>query len=1085
MKHYHLLKTITRSILYNRKDAVYNIVIVALLSAVITGSLFTGYSVKSTLKRTASEKLGNTSVIISSGLRYFDAKLTGKIASATGKKAVSILEAEGYCQNFSTGKTTLNIKIFGIWNDFFRFNSVDSVYIEPGTIAINSQLAQQLEINPGDEIIIHFKNIDPIPANAPFAPSEKNTRSKVLKVSKILTPQKMGNFSLGISQITPMNIFMNIYDIFPDGNKGHKANRILIQNSDITSISDVLSGILSPSDIGLLLRRSEKTGEPELISDRIFIDSTLVTEILKKIPSASPVITYLANNFSIKSKNTPYSFISALPPTLIPALKDDGIIINKWIANDLGAGIGDSLNITWYNPGYGHMLKENNKCFIISSIVNNDSKYSDPSLMPDFPGISGSTTCSDWDAGVPILMNRIRDKDENYWNEFKGTPKAFITYNTGKKIWGNNFGMATAIRFPQTMQLTDIEEQLTGLFNPEKAGFNVSDIRKSANNAAAGGVDFSVLFLSLSFFIIISCMILLSMVISLFFDSRRNQIRTYYDLGFRNRAIEKQLFLEIKLLAGAGALFGVFIGYLVNTLIIRALNTVWNGAVQTNTLSSEFSIVQLLYGFLLTLLVTSLLILFKVRVFLKNLSNPKTGELITHSAQKNNMSLLFTSIITIAAIIFSMILHDYSTLLSFIGGSFLFATMILLLRYYFIRKDGSVKTANNFKTNYSRRFYFFHPGHAIVPVIFIAAGIFAIIITGANRLIITDKMLLPSGGTGGYLLWAESAIPVKEDLNTEDGRKEFGLDEEDLKDLVFIQAERLAGDDASCLNLNHIVAPSILGINPDAFISKGSFSFASVIRRNEVKNAWALLNEPAGGNTIYGIADQTVLDWGLKIKTGDTLKFNTERGEPLNIVICAGLKSSVFQGYLLISENIFSKYYPSVSGNSIFLAEGKKELSEFYRSTLSERLSDYGFSIEPAAEKLASFFRVTNTYLDVFTILGVMGLILGAAGLGFTLVRNFNQRRREFALMMAAGFTLQKIRNIILSDHILIMIWGIFTGTVSALTATYSSVQGGNELPWIIILIMIISIAAIGFTALWLSVRSIRSATLISQLRRE
>ncbi|MCX6329520.1 MAG: hypothetical protein NTZ85_08430 [Bacteroidia bacterium] len=1084
MKHY-LLKTIARSILYNRKDAVYQIVIVALLSAVITGSLFTGYSVRSTLKRTGSEKLGNTDVIISSGLRYFDAKLAGKIASATGKKAVSILEAEGYCQNFSTGKTALNIKIFGIWNDFFRFNSVDSVYIQPGTIAINSRLAQQLEINPGDEIIIHFKNIDPIPANAPFAPSEKNTGSKVLKVSKILTPQQMGNFSLGISQIIPVNIFMNISDIFPDSNKGHKANRLLIQNSDITSVSDVLPGILSPSDVGLSLRRSEKTGEPELISDRIFIDSTIVTGIIKKIPSASPVITYLGNNFSIKSKNTPYSFISALPSILIPVLKDDGIIINRWLANDLGARKGDSLIVTWYNPGYGHMLEENNKCFIISSIVDNDSKYSDPSLMPDFPGISGSTTCSDWDAGVPILMDRIREKDENYWNEFKGTPKAFISYNTGEKIWGNNFGTATAIRFPQSMQLPDIEEQLTGLFDPVKTGFTVSDIKKSTNNAAEGGVDFSVLFLSLSFFIVISCMILLSMAISLFFDSRRSQIRTYYALGFRNRVIEKQLFLEIIFLAGTGALFGVFLGYLVNTLIIKALNTVWNGAVQTNTLSSEFSIVQLLYGFLLTLLITSLLILFKVKVFLKNLSKPKTGELITHSVHKNNISILFTSIITVAAIIFSMILHDYSTLLSFIGGSFLFATLILVLRYYFIRKDGSVKAADNFKTNYSRRFYFFHPEHAIVPVMFIAAGIFAIIITGANRLEITDKMLLPSGGTGGYLLWAESAIPVKEDLNAAKGKTEFGLDEEELKDLKFVQAKRLSGDDASCLNLNYVSVPSVLGIDPSDFIERRSFSFASKIKIAADKNPWSLLDELPVNNTIYGIADQTVLQWGLKLKIGDTIFFRTENQGLLNIIICGGLKSSVFQGYLLIGEKNFMKYFPSVPGSSIFLITGKPELSELYLNTLNERLSEYGFSSETAAEKLASFFQVINTYLNVFTVLGVFGIVLGVIGLGFVLMRNFNQRKSEFALMMASGYTQNKIKTLIFGDQVLVLLWGILTGTSSGLIATLPSIKGNYEMPWNIILIMIFAILIVGLLTLWLSVRGVNSKKLVIQLRKE
>ena len=41
-------------------------------------------------------------------------------------------------------------------------------------------------------------------------------------------------------------------------------------------------------------------------------------------------------------------------------------------------------------------------------------------------------------------------------------------------------------------------------------------------------------------------------------------------------------------------------------------------------------------------------------------------------------------------------------------------------------------------------------------------------------------MLKPSGGTGGYLLWGESSVPVRGNLNSLSGRKEYGLDEPEL-----------------------------------------------------------------------------------------------------------------------------------------------------------------------------------------------------------------------------------------------------------------------------------------------------------------
>ena len=103
---------------------------------------------------------------------------------------------------------------------------------------------------------------------------------------------------------------------------------------------------------------------------------------------------------------------------------------------------------------------------------------------------------------------------------------------------------------------------------------------------------------------------------------------------------------------------------------------------------------------------------------------------------------------------------------------------------------------------------------------------------------------------------------------------------------------------------------------------------------------------PPANNTIYGIADQTVLDWGMKIKIGDTLMMRSENGSKLNIIIAAGLKSSVFQGYVLIGMDNFRKYFPSVPGISIFLVNGNRNLVDLYSSTLNDRLGNYGIKVE-------------------------------------------------------------------------------------------------------------------------------------------
>ena len=71
----------------------------------------------------------------------------------------------------------------------------------------------------------------------------------------------------------------------------------------------------------------------------------------------------------------------------------------------------------------------------------------DRELMPEFPGIAKVNNCRDWDAGFAIDTSRIRDKDQKYWDEYRGTPKAFVTLAAGQKMWSNRFGNLTAVRY--------------------------------------------------------------------------------------------------------------------------------------------------------------------------------------------------------------------------------------------------------------------------------------------------------------------------------------------------------------------------------------------------------------------------------------------------------------------------------------------------------------------------------------------------------------------------------------------------------------------------------------------------------------
>ena len=1074
-----LLHIIRRSFTYHLRDIVYQVLIIIVLTSVVTGSLMTGKSVRKSLRVTSLEKLGNTGILISSGIRYFDPSLVDRVAEKAGTDCTGVLELDGYCQNFATQQTAPGVKIFAVNDDFFSFQGNDTVRIPKGEVAINEQLASYLALTPGDELIIRFNSISELPADAPFAPGDAKTGSVVLTVSSILKPAASGNFSLAVSQITPLNIFVSRSDLTDAEGKIPQINRLLMSRQHGPTAVEAynsLAAVIKPGDTGLSLRQVPATGGYELVSDRIFIDQPLADELAALNIPSYPAITYLANSITLGDRLTPYSFVSGLDPALYNDIpKGNGIVINEWLANDLGAAEGDTLTLAWYSPDPLNRLMEEKADFIVTRIVQMKGIWADSLLMPEFPGIAGSVSCSAWDAGTEINMDLIRDKDEEYWNRYAGTPKAFINYEKGREIWGNNYGPATSMRFAADATEPALVANLSGFPDPSKSGFVVSDLTEVSVKAAREGVDFSSLFLSLGFFMILSAIILLILIVSAFYESRKGQVKTLFALGFSNRIIEKLLFLESGLIALAGTIPGAFAGVLFNLVIIKALNSVWQGAVQTDALTSGFDTVSLATGFASSLVVIIILLKIRSGSFLKKLSQPETGITKVPSARRNVIVALIFLAVTIILAVLSVTLTGYSTDLSYAAGIMTFATFILLIRQYFLGRKASSRYSFSNTGHISKSYYLFNSSHAIAPVIFLAAGLFAVVITGANKMSINNNMLERSGGTGGFLLWGETPLPVPGNLTDSHGKITYGLDDPSLNGLAIVQAKRTSGNDASCLNLNHIVSPPLLGVDAAEFIRRGSFSFATTMKGIEGTNPWQTLESRPSDTVIYG----------LKIKPGDTLAIRAESGRIINLVISAGLNSSVFQGFVLIGTDNFNRFFPSVSGSQVFLADGDAASTEQYISTLSERLKVYGAHFEPAADRLASFFVVTNTYLRVFTILSGIGMILGVAGLGLILLRNFNRRRRDFGLMVAEGYSVKTIRRIVLREHILILFAGIVTGFVSAMVATRPSIMGDTGLPWLTITVMIILVIITGLTALILSVRGISRENLIARIRKE
>ena len=173
-------------------------------------------------------------------------------------------------------------------------------------------------------------------------------------------------------------------------------------------------------------------------------------------------------------------------------MRDDEILVNQWLADDLQVKPGDSVALSYYVVDSGSRLVERTNSFRVRQIVPLKGIYADRTLMPEFPGLAKAESTHDWDAGFPLVYP-IRAKDEAYWKTYRGTPKAFVTLAAGQAMWANRFGSLTAIRYevPTNTFASTCREavyrNLLANLQPEDVGLHFEAVREQALKSAAQG----------------------------------------------------------------------------------------------------------------------------------------------------------------------------------------------------------------------------------------------------------------------------------------------------------------------------------------------------------------------------------------------------------------------------------------------------------------------------------------------------------------------------------------------------------------------------------------------------------------------
>jgi putative ABC transport system permease protein len=1115
-------KLITRSLLFYRRTNLAVLLATAVCTAVLVGALVVGDSVPYSLQRIAESRLGATEHAVTSDTRYLRAELADKMSESLGVAVAPVLNLSGLAVQSEQDLRIGGVEFLGVDGRFWEIGHgfatgqggqhVDPD-IQPGQAVINTRLAQRLQSGIGDELLIRLQRPETIPAEMPFALERQGTIALRVKVVAIAADEAFGRFSLNANQVTPFNIFVSLPWLseqvgLSDGPSHEaRANILLVpegSGKDTAAINSELSKIWSLEDIGMTADFREDSQEVELRSERVFLEPVLSQTALSKSPPGQGnqphgVFTYLVNNITSQHGSTPYSFVTGIGHSIVPSdMEDDDIIINDWLAEDLQAQTGDSLVLEYFVLGPKQELLETRSAFRVREVVALDGPAGDRTLMPEFPGLARIESSFDWQPGIPVDLSRIRDKDESYWRQYRGTPKAFVSLSAAQAMWTNRFGNLTALRYPVGRQDPErkaaIARHLLDTLEPDSLGIRVIPVQEQGMRAGSGAVDFGQLFLGLSFFLLVAAVLLTALLYVLGIEQRSEQTGLLRALGFSKRAVRRIHLAEGGILAAVGSAVGAGMGVLYNRVLLHGLATVWRDAVGVSSLQIYVKPWTLVLGAVVGLVIAlaTMWISMARQVVRSPVELQRPGRLPERGDSRGGGRFpipvvgILTCVAAVGLVIFGRGREGGATAAFFPAGVLLLVGLLLLGLWLtrLLNRSGRKIRISVLRTGLhgiTRR-----PKRSLAVAGLLAFGIFIVFAVGANRIGLFVDTGDRESGTGGYTLYGETTVPIAGDLNDSAERIKIGLPGREFETAGFLQMRVKAGEDASCLNLNQVERPRILGVPAKTFARRGSFTFSRHPELPKGENPWLLLESVIAPDVIPAIIDQTVLTWSLHKSIGDTLSYTDEQGREFQLKLVASLENSVFQGSVLISERNFIERYPSGSGTQVFLAEAPPPQAEQLSENIRRALRDYGLELQPAAQRLMEFNKVQNTYLSIFMLLGGLGVLLGSFGLGLVVARNVAERRGELALLRAVGIGRGMLQRILLSEHLLLLGFGLLAGVIGALIAVLPVVlERGTDLPNTFLGILLASVVANGLLWTWVSVAATTRGNLLPALRNE
>jgi len=606
------------------RTAWLTIVALSVGTAVIMSSLGVGDALKGLIVDRADRNLNGVDVFVISAdfvnASHVDSLRVDPIVTGLCDDIEPALMLPIVLHNNISGRTTSRAMLYGFsptisskigqfhWND--GSSDRTGVPLEDGKIVLNTKAAKELDAYRHQDIYI---GLDSPALRKETMFTEPGVDHVNMTISQIVDDDGLGRLQFNVQDVQPA-VYMTLKTLRDVLKVGNKMNVILVALKDGTDgdrakdrIDASLASSLKASDMHLKVTAfPEGRGVPahvRVTSDRVFFEKSQIynPDIFTWIPQDqdhSYLSTYFVDALRLRHQNgtedrLSYSTVTGFNPWLDSKyglftqngtgahikgeLKVDEIGLTNWTAKELGAHVGDIITVNWSIMDDHLDLIPHSSNFTVAWIIDMVGKANDTGIMPDFPGIGGIESCFKWDPPFPMDLSLIQPKDEAYWKQFRGIPKAYIWLGDAEAMWGNDQGNLTMVKMNRTVN--GETSWLDEIADPAIVGMSIIPIRDQLVSSASAMDIFLQMFLAFGTITIAAAILFVASTFRMMIDGRRSELGMLLSIGISRNRIMKDLLAEGMVYATIAGLIGLTIGWIMTGALVLGLDTVWSSVV--------------------------------------------------------------------------------------------------------------------------------------------------------------------------------------------------------------------------------------------------------------------------------------------------------------------------------------------------------------------------------------------------------------------------------------------------------------------------------------------------------------------------